>query len=226
MTAEEGDRLSRWSRMKLATADPAPDAALAAEPDAQPDAAPAPPEIVEGEIPEAELLEQLGLPDPDTMAQGDDFSAFMPKSVPDFLRRRALRRLWLSNPVLANIDGLVDYGDDFTDAAMAPAVLNTIYEVGRGMVSRVEKALEEIGDLDRDAPAVADAAETPETEAETEAEAEAETAPQAPPALTDSPEAPFDPAFAVPSSEIVHRASDPAPVQTLLKPRRMRFEPT
>ena len=62
---------------------------------------------------DAELLEELDLPDPDTMEMGDDFSVFMSKTVPDRIRRRALRTLWRSNPVLANVDMLVDYGDDF-----------------------------------------------------------------------------------------------------------------
>ena len=64
-----------------------------------------------------ELLLELDLPNPDDMKMGDDFSAFMSKAVPDRLRRRALRRLWLANPALANLDGLLDYGEDFTDSA-------------------------------------------------------------------------------------------------------------
>ena len=58
-----------------------------------------------------ELLLELDLPNPDDMKMGDDFSAFMSKAVPDRLRRRALRRLWLANPALANLDGLLDYGE-------------------------------------------------------------------------------------------------------------------
>jgi hypothetical protein len=46
---------------------------------------------------EAEMLEALDLPDPDTLTQGDDFSVFMAKTVPDQIRRRALRTLWRSN---------------------------------------------------------------------------------------------------------------------------------
>lgn len=64
-----------------------------------------------------EILKDLGLPDPDTLGAGDDFRAFMAKAVPDRIRRRALRKLWLSNPALANLDGLLDYGEDFTDKA-------------------------------------------------------------------------------------------------------------
>ena len=85
--------------------------------------------------PDEEVLAELNLPDPDSLGEGDDFAAFMAKAVPERLRRRALRRLWLSNPVLANLDQLVDYGEDFTDAATVMADLQTVYRVGKGMVS-------------------------------------------------------------------------------------------
>ena len=88
---------------------------------------------------DAELLEELKLPDPDAMEMGDDFSVFMSKAVPDRIRRRALRTLWRSNPVLANVDMLVDYGDDFTDAAMAVENIQTAYQVGKGMLKHVQE---------------------------------------------------------------------------------------
>ena len=81
-----------------------------------------------------EVLAELDLPDPDSLGKGDDFSAFMAKAVPERLRRRALRRLWLSNPVLANLDELLEYGEDFTDAATVVADLQSVYRVGKGMV--------------------------------------------------------------------------------------------
>ncbi len=83
---------------------------------------------------DAEILDELGLPDPDTLKPGDDFRAFMARAVPDRIRSRALRRLWLSNPALANLDGLIDYGEDFTDSAKVIENMQTIYQVGRGMV--------------------------------------------------------------------------------------------
>ncbi len=88
---------------------------------------------------DAELLEELDLPDPDTMGPGDDFRAFMTKAVPDRLRRRALRRLWTSNPALANLDGLLDYGEDFTDKAKVLEHMQTAYQVGKGMTAHVEE---------------------------------------------------------------------------------------
>ena len=95
--------------------------------------------VVLEEKTDAELLEELDLPDPDTLVMGDDFSVFMSKTVPDRIRRRALRILWRSNPVLANVDMLVDYGEDFTDAAMAVENIQTTYQVGKGMLKHVQE---------------------------------------------------------------------------------------
>ena len=86
---------------------------------------------------DAEILEELGLPDPDSLEKDDDFTRFLAKTVPERLRRRALRRLWVSNPVLANLDGLNDYEDDYTDAATAGQVVKTAYQVGRGFLKQV-----------------------------------------------------------------------------------------
>jgi hypothetical protein len=100
---------------------------------------------------DAEILEELNLRDPDTLTENDDFSQFLSAAVPERLKRRALRRLWGLNPVLANLDGLVDYADDFTDAATVVSNMQTVYQVGRGMVERFvegaeEEAVEEFAD--------------------------------------------------------------------------------
>ena len=86
-----------------------------------------------------EILAELDLPDPETLKPGDDIRGFMGKAVPDRLRRRALRQLWKLNPVLANVDGLVDYGEDFTDSALVVENLQTAYQVGKGMLAHVEE---------------------------------------------------------------------------------------
>lgn len=90
-----------------------------------------------------EILTDLGLRDPDTMQQGDDFAAFLQSAVPEHLRRRALRRLWRSNPVLANLDGLLDFDDDFTDAATVQPGMKTAYQVGRGMLGHITALAEQ-----------------------------------------------------------------------------------
>ncbi len=88
---------------------------------------------------DAEVLAELELQDPDQMEMGDDFSGFMKAAVPERLRRRALRKLWLTNPVLANVDNLVDYGEDFTLATSALETVATAYRVGKGMMAHVEE---------------------------------------------------------------------------------------
>ena len=74
---------------------------------------------------------------------GDDFAAFMKRAVPERLRRRALRRLWVSDPVLANLDNLVDYNDDYTAAAHVNDVVQTSYKVGQGMQFYLDRKREE-----------------------------------------------------------------------------------
>lgn len=114
-----------------------------------------------------EICEELGLPDPGNLQPGDDVRAFMEKAVPDRLRRRALRKLWLSNPVLANVDGLVDYGEDFTDSATVIENLQTAYKVGKGMLKHVEEMARQAAAEGEPEPAVADvhvAKDTPDPE--------------------------------------------------------------
>jgi hypothetical protein len=109
------------------------------------------------EKPDEEILAELNLPDPDTLKPGDTVEAFMSKAVPDRIRRRALRQLFRLNPALANIDGLVDYGEDFTDAALVVENLQTTYQVGKGMLAHVQE-------MARQAEAEAMAQETPAQE--------------------------------------------------------------
>ncbi len=84
-----------------------------------------------------EILTDLGLPDPDTLSRGDDFAAFMAKAVPEHIRKRALRKLWRSNPVLACVDGLNDYDDDYISGSFGNAPVQTSYQVGKGLLGHV-----------------------------------------------------------------------------------------
>jgi Protein of unknown function (DUF3306) len=92
-----------------------------------------------------EIPDDLKEVDVDALDYESDFARFLEKDVPEALRRRALRQLWRSDPVLANVDGLNDYDDDFTDAALAVKVLETAHKVGRGYL---KDAAEEEGDGD------------------------------------------------------------------------------
>ncbi|MGH1412551.1 MAG: DUF3306 domain-containing protein [Pelagimonas sp.] len=123
-----------WSRRKAAV-----EAEAEAEVKAEEAAVQADVEAVQAEKTDEELLQELGLPDPDSLAEGDDFKAFMGKAIPARLKTRALRRLWTVNPLLANVDGLVDYGEDFTDAAMCIENMQSAYQIGKGMTAHVEE---------------------------------------------------------------------------------------
>lgn len=114
MTEREGFA-ARWSRLKedrrrdkkgAAPAEEEQEISLAAATGDDP-AAPDTPAAIPDE----------DLPDPDSMDVKGDFSVFMQAGVSRALQRRALRRLWSLDPVFANVDGLVEYGDDFRDAA-------------------------------------------------------------------------------------------------------------
>lgn len=195
MSRKEGF-LDRWSRLKEAGEPPE-----AETPDApEADAAVAVTADVD-ERTDEEILAELGLPDPDDLTLGDDVADFMSKAVPDRLRRRALRQLWRTNPILANVDGLVEYGEDYTDAAMVVENLQTLYQVGKGMFVEPEDPEEEEGDVA--------AVEAPE-----EAE-EAEDAPPLDAADDESPDMVEEEMLAEPAD-----ADDASPQPTL---RRMTF---
>src|SRR5690606_19005030 len=116
-----------------------------------------------------EILRELGLPDPDSLAKGDSVAGFLRAGVPARLRNRALKRLWLTDPVFANLDGLNDYEEDFTDAATVVKDMKTAYRVGRGFlpdepdeaaseVAAGEAAPEDAGDAE---PGIAEAEADP-----------------------------------------------------------------
>ncbi|WP_299592782.1 DUF3306 domain-containing protein [uncultured Tateyamaria sp.] len=74
------------------------------------------------ERPDEELLAELNLPEPEALDSPDEVRDFLKAELPQRLKTRALRRLWRLNPMLANLDGLVDYGEDYTDAAILETV--------------------------------------------------------------------------------------------------------
>ena len=119
--------LARWSRQKVETKEKPADRQEAG---GVAEAAPG-----QGEIDAAKQAEIVAeLPDIESLDETSDFSVFMKEGVPQALRRRALRKLWRINPLFANLDGLNDYDDDFTDAAMVVEGMQTLFKVGKGMV--------------------------------------------------------------------------------------------
>lgn len=137
--AENQGFLRRWSRRKAearTAAEPTPEALERLESPSEPPAGAAPPA-------EEESFDVSSLPDIETLHAGSDFKAFLREGVPRELRTMALRKLWRLDPTLANLDGLVDYGQDFR-ANQVSGALKTAYRVGKGFL--------------RDEPEVADPA--------------------------------------------------------------------
>lgn len=137
------------------------------------------------EMSDADILELLDLPDPDTMKASDNFAAFMAKAVPLHLRNRALRNLWRSDPVLACLDGLNDYEADYLTGSTGQGVIQTTYQVGKGLLAHIEKLAAETAP-DADEVSITEDPDTPGVEAEeaaavTVAEADAPTPPALPP---------------------------------------------
>ena len=113
------------------------------------------------EKPDAEILQELALKNPDDMVAGDDFAAFMKAAVPEHLRKRALRKLWLSDPALANLDNLLDYGEDFAAEAKLGAVVKTAYQVGKGILGNIDEVAEQAAAPEKAEQSAADAGDAP-----------------------------------------------------------------
>ena len=80
-----------------------------------------------------EILEKLNLPDPNKVKKEEELDAFFKSSIPERLKRIAMRRLWRINPIISFADSEInDYADDFTDAATVIDDLQTSYVVGQG----------------------------------------------------------------------------------------------
>jgi hypothetical protein len=138
--ADEGF-LQRWSRRKAearsadetATADPS----VAAE--GRPAALEQKPEPAQGEpvpvVPE-------DLPDIESLDASSDFSVFMRPGVPAQLRTQALRKLWRSDPIFSKLDGLLEYGEDYSIQSWPKGAIRTAYQIGRGFVNELEKLAE------------------------------------------------------------------------------------
>lgn len=143
-----------WSRRKAAV-----------EAEAREAADTPPPEPVDTRT-DDEILTEMDLAAPETLHTPEAVKEFLQNDLPARLRTRALRQLWRTNPILANLDGLVDYGEDFTDAATVMDKMETVYQVGKGMMTAF---VEEDEAAPAEAPAPQEQAD--ETPDDTEAEA-------------------------------------------------------
>lgn len=138
--------LHRWSERKTKARR---EDALASE--EQPVAVVEGEDVVEGEENEPAKVAVEDLPDIDSLNADSDYTVFMGKGVPETLKHLALRKLWRSDPVLANLDGLLDYGEDFTVSDRMGDAVKTIYRVGKGLITDDEEEDEELGEDETEA---------------------------------------------------------------------------
>lgn len=155
MSEDLGAKLNRWSQRKLAARrggtvgeaeetrrDDQPVAPEGQIPPAVPSGTDQVSEPAEGE-------ESPVLPPIDELTAESDYTVFMGKNVPQALTNAALRKLWLSDPVFANLDRLNDYDDDYSFVESVVTAVRTSYQVGKGHVDEVEEALAKLKQSDR-----------------------------------------------------------------------------
>ena len=146
----EGGFLSRWSARKsqIAKGEDVPDEVPA--PEIADDAAVEDDE--DAALTDAELLEKYDLPDPATVTEESGLERFLNgEGLPGRVRQMALRRLWRLNPLFGVIDDMVEYGEDYTDAATVIEGMKTAYTVGKGYAKEVvepEEAEAQEGDAE------------------------------------------------------------------------------
>ena len=163
--------MSRWSKRKQAVA--AGEDVLDVSPQlAETAPSNAPAEISEERAAELEAnklaAEEIDI---DTLEYDSDFSAFFKDGVPSLLRQKALRVLWRSNPILANVDGLCDYDDNFADPSLILKKFESAYRIGKGYLFEEE---ETEGEDEIEAADAEDGNDDSAAEADLEAEGESD----------------------------------------------------
>jgi len=165
LTGGESGFLTRWSARKTQIAqglevpeEAADDAALAAD-DADHQAAESDEDAA---LSDAELLEKYELPDPAEIEEEAGLDKFFDGKTPERLRQMALRRLWRINPFFGFVDEMVEYGEDYTDAATVIEGMQTAYQAGKGYMQKVLSPEEEAAEQAKLAAEEAPSAENDE----------------------------------------------------------------
>ena len=131
--------LDRWSERKRRVAESEAEAARAAGATERgvPDPGVPDPEREAVLAANREAAEAVDL---DALKPGADLAAFFRDGVPEALRRQALKAMWRSDPVFANVDRLCDYDDDFRAASKVPAAIQSAWQAGRGYLFPEDEA--------------------------------------------------------------------------------------
>ena len=107
----------------------------------------------ENKLSNDELAEKYEVTNPEKIDNPLDLRNILKENIPDRLKQVALRKLWKLVPAYGEISELVEYGEDFTDAATVIENLQTSYIVGKGYIDKVvEKSKDLITDDDNLSP--------------------------------------------------------------------------
>ena len=143
MSGSLRETLSRWSRLKTEAAAGAAEAETS-ESAAMPEdgAAAAEQQAAAATEPAADPPPEVApeLPDLATLTADSDYTVFLAAGVAEETRREALRILWRSDPVLANLSGLNDYDDDYRAIGTVQEVVETVYRAGAGYLEQLAAA--------------------------------------------------------------------------------------
>lgn len=94
------------------------------------------------------------LPPIESLTKDSDFTPFLAEKVPELIRKRAMSILWRSDPVLANLDGLNDYDENYRIIdTLISAAQDTVYRVGKGHKTNEELEAEAKTELDPESEA-------------------------------------------------------------------------
>jgi hypothetical protein len=139
--------LSRWSRLKRTTVEPEP-VPVGLPPVKEAAELPAAAEAPAGAA-QPETEDPLkDLPPVEELTGNSDFTPFLRAEVPEDLHRQALRKLWTSDPIYANDDGLKDYADDYGSLFTGGVPVKTLYRVGKGFLDTPDEVAEGVADAE------------------------------------------------------------------------------
>ncbi len=151
----------RWSKRKVAARE------------SEADAVPLPEEEISPAVQETdeELLSEEDFDDVDfdALDKSSDYTRFIKANVPAAIQKKALRKLWGSDPVFEVLDGMNDYDEDFTGNGLAGKVLKTAYKVGRGFLNDEDEPDKTVDEVVKTAAPEEEGTE-PETEPKEETE--------------------------------------------------------
>ena len=123
----------------------------------------------EAALSDDELLEKYELPDPNDITEEEGLDRFFDGKIPERLRQMALRRLWRINPFFGIVDDMVEYGEDYTDAATVIDGMQTAYQAGKGYLKKAispEEADEAVETQTDDVGATEPLSDTEQTDAD------------------------------------------------------------